>query len=134
MKHIGADIGISLSFQIIEGRRVFQYQINMELKERYDDTIESNLDKGPYRPEDCMYTNGRIAGHNVHNIEYKKWNFTGDTESKRDNDIEKEQHKKLPIRKPNTVRYPWTMVVHVEYASLAGRTVVASRLWARDYL
>lgn len=66
-----------------------------------------------------MNANCGFSCSNIHDIKDKKWNFTADTESKCDNNVEKEEHEKLSVGEAHTVRYPGTVVVHVKYASLA---------------
>ena len=91
----------------------------MELEEGDDNAVESNLNKGANSSQYSMNTDSRFSCYNIHNVEYKKWNFTADTESKCDDNIEKEEHEELPVREPYAVRYPGTVVVHVEYTALA---------------
>ena len=52
--------------------------------------------------------------------------FADDAKDEREDDIEEKEHEEFTIGKAYTVGDPGTVVVHVEYASLAGRAVVAS--------
>ena len=46
--------------------------------------------------------------------------FEAETENESKNDIEKEKHKELSIVKSDAVGNPRTVMIHIEYTSLAG--------------
>ncbi len=104
----------------------------MEFKKWDDDAIESNLNQCAYGSKDSVEADWGVAVDYVHNIKDKKWNFASDAESESYDDIKKEKHEKFSVWEPNAVWYPWTVMVHVKYATLASGTVVASTVNLKD--
>ena len=71
--------------------------------------------------------------------------LAGEGEDEGEDDVEKEEHEELSIAETDAVGDPGTVVVHVQYAALAGGAVVTSdsyhnylsglKLWhSRQYL
>ena len=75
-----------------------------------------------------MDTDNRFPSNNIHNVKYKNWNFTADAKGKRDDNVEKEQHEKLSVRKAYAVGYPRTVMIHIEHTALTGGAVMTSIL------
>lgn len=85
----------------------------MELKEGYNDAIECNLHQCANGSNHCVNTDWRRSSRYVHNVKYKEWNLASNAECERYDNVEKEQHEKFSVRKPDAVRYPGAVVVHV---------------------
>lgn len=91
----------------------------MELKEHGYDHEKCCLDESSEGPNDEIDRQGLFAINKFDHLLYEQWDFTGQTEDERENDIEEEKHKKFAISKAHTVGNPGTVVIHVENAPLA---------------
>jgi hypothetical protein len=92
----------------------------VKLEKGNDNAIESDLNQGPDGSKYCVYRNGGFSCNDVKYIKDKEWDFACDTKGQRDNDVEEEKHEELSIRKSDAIRNPWTVMIHIKYATLTG--------------
>lgn len=101
----------------------------MEFKECAYDNEKSKLNDEPNCPQ-CSKNIKILLSFSDHNVLLKQHrNFEGQAENQSENDIEQEKHEIFSIVVAHTIRNPWTMMVHIENASLAGRAMMASKCY-----
>ena len=124
--NVGSSVGVALTFQVIEGGGVLQDQLDMELKEEGDGEEEYDFKGNTGSTQDKGSRDGFLALEEFDHFGDQEGDFAGEGEDNSQDDVEEEEHEVLTVGEPDAVGDPRAVVVHVENAALAGRTVVAA--------
>lgn len=105
----------------------------MELEEHDDDDEEGDLQDHC----DCSYDDVGVEAAGLDQLDVlvdEQRQAEADGHQQRQNDVEQEQDEEFAVGVPDAVANPGAVVVHVEYAPLAGPAVVAPSLSWQLYL
>ena len=100
----------------------------MKFEEKDDSKEEGSFEENCKCSEDKRCLNSYVSIDKLDDLFNKERYFDTKWEDNCKNDVEEEKHEVFPVTKAYTVCYPRAMVVHVQHASLASWTMVASTL------
>jgi hypothetical protein len=117
----------------------------MKPEEHTNDDEESDLNEKANGLDDKVDCDALLFVEDGDDFPNEEGNLAGEGEDEGEDDVEKEEHEELSIAETDAVGDPGAVVVHVQYAALAGGAVVTSdsyhnylsglKLWhSRQYL
>jgi hypothetical protein len=117
--------------ETFEGGHVVEDEYEVEVSELREDgreeyhKQESGIDgqrEQQLPPFDGLLIGGQVPKYCVDN----RGKHCHKIEVQRSQGIEQQKEEELSVPEAHTIVYPWTMVIHIQNASIAGRTVMTS--------
>ena len=90
----------------------------MEFEKHGDDAEKCDLHDKTNNPYNCMERETLFSCKNLSHLLYFDWEFAGYGKNKGQDDVEEKKHKEFSVAESNAVRYPRTVMVHIEHTSL----------------
>ena len=92
----------------------------MKLKEKSNSDQKRELSNEANRSDSGVNSKRLLMGEYPNVLKGQQYDLAAQTKDQSSYYIQEKQHKKLPVGKPHTIRYPRAVMIHIQHASLAG--------------